>query len=357
MAHNILLLFLFYLHAITLTCRTEGNEKSPKFSAILFFGDSTVDTGNNGHLPTLFRSNHHPYGRDFPSHTASGRFSNGRLVPDLLSSALGLNDHLPPFLDSDLTTSDLRTGVSFASAGSGFDDVTSALSRTMTMSRQVKMFESYIDKLKKIAGDAEVNNIISDSLIVTSAGTNDMILNFYDIPTRKLEFNITEYQDFLLRKFHDIIMDIYKLGGRKFIIAGLPPIGCIPVQMTLKFKRQSESVCIDEQNIDAFIYNSKLQALLPQIQQTLPGSLFAYQDLFDELMKILKEPEKYGFKETKKGCCGAGLFEIGPLCNTMTSLCDDVSSYVFFDAIHPTERVYGQITHYMMEHVIPLFGK
>ncbi|KAJ0960053.1 hypothetical protein J5N97_000168 [Dioscorea zingiberensis] len=222
--------------------------------------------------------------------------------------------------------------------GSGSDDVTSALSRTMTISKQVKMFESYIDKLRKLVGDAEANNIITNSLIVTSAGTNDMILNFYDIPTRKLEFNISEYQDFLLQKFQSFIKDVYKLGGRKFLIAGLPPIGCIPVQMTVKFKRKSERFCIDQQNIDASIHNSKLQALLAQMQISLPGSLFVYLDLCGELTKILKEPERFGFKETKKGCCGTGLFEIGPLCNTMSPVCDDVSSYVFFDAIHPTEK-------------------
>nr|CAD1817528.1 unnamed protein product [Ananas comosus var. bracteatus] len=35
------------------------------FSAAFYFGDSTLDTGNNAHISTLVAANHFPYGTDF----------------------------------------------------------------------------------------------------------------------------------------------------------------------------------------------------------------------------------------------------------------------------------------------------
>lgn len=48
------------------------------------FGDSTVACGNNNSLGIFARANHPPYGRDFDTHIATGRLSNGRLVVDYL---------------------------------------------------------------------------------------------------------------------------------------------------------------------------------------------------------------------------------------------------------------------------------
>jgi hypothetical protein len=62
-----------------------------------------------------------------------------------------------------------------------------------------------------------------------------------------------------------------------------------------------------------------------------------------------------GFTETRRGCCGTGLREVALLCNALTPLCKNVSSYVFFDAVHPTERVYKLVNDYIVKDVIPQF--
>ena len=49
-----------------------------------------------------------------------------------------------------------------------------------------------------------------------------------------------------------------------------------------------------------------------------------------------------GFKETSKGCCGSGLVEYGDTCRGM-STCADPTEYVFWDAVHPTEKMYAMI--------------
>ncbi|CAI9288205.1 unnamed protein product [Lactuca saligna] len=49
-----------------------------KVSAILVFGDSTSDPGNNNYIPTHFRGNFTSYGRDFANQKATTRCTNGK---------------------------------------------------------------------------------------------------------------------------------------------------------------------------------------------------------------------------------------------------------------------------------------
>ena len=45
----------------------------------------------------------------------------------LLAEFFGVKKNVPPYLDPSLTIEDLMTGVSFASAGAGFDPLTSQI--------------------------------------------------------------------------------------------------------------------------------------------------------------------------------------------------------------------------------------
>lgn len=47
------------------------------------------------------------------------------------ASYLGVKENLPPYLDSTLSIEEMMTGVSFASAGSGYDPLTPRLSVTL----------------------------------------------------------------------------------------------------------------------------------------------------------------------------------------------------------------------------------
>jgi len=91
------------------------------------FGDSSVDAGNNNFIPTVARSNFQPYGRDFQGGIATGRFSNGRIPTDFIAESFGIKEFVPPYLDPKYNISDFATGVSFASAATGYDNATSAV--------------------------------------------------------------------------------------------------------------------------------------------------------------------------------------------------------------------------------------
>ena len=53
--------------------------------ATFVFGDSLVDVGNNNYFFTLASANHKPYGVDRADKVATGRFCNGKIIPDLVS--------------------------------------------------------------------------------------------------------------------------------------------------------------------------------------------------------------------------------------------------------------------------------
>jgi hypothetical protein len=105
--------------------------------AVIVFGDSSVDSGNNNKIATLLKSNFKPYGRDFEGGRPTGRFCNGRVPPDFIAEAFGVKKNIPAYLDPAYTIDDFVTGVCFASAGTGYDNATSDVLVSFFFSNQV----------------------------------------------------------------------------------------------------------------------------------------------------------------------------------------------------------------------------
>lgn len=66
----------------------EAQDSTSVVPAIIAFGDSAVDVGNNDYLPTIFKANYPPYGRDFVNHQPTGRFCNGKLASDITGTLI-----------------------------------------------------------------------------------------------------------------------------------------------------------------------------------------------------------------------------------------------------------------------------
>jgi len=75
-------------------------------------------------------------------------------------------------------------------------------------------------------------------------------------------------------------------------VAGLPPLGCVPLQMTLKLKIDRQ--CLMHQNTDSEKYNQKLAQRLSLLQATLPQSKIVYGDLYHPLLNLFTHPQHYG---------------------------------------------------------------
>ncbi|KAJ4979713.1 hypothetical protein NE237_010493 [Protea cynaroides] len=228
--------------------------------------------------------------------------------------------------------------------------MTTVASRVITMSQQLQYFKEYIKRLKRIVGEQEANKIVAGSMVLISAGTNDFLFNYYDLPTRRLQFDISGYQDFLLQKLQDFVKELMDLGCQNFMVAGVPPFGCVPIQITAKFTYARR--CVEDENEDGRLYNSKLIGIVEQLEESGLGCKLVYVNIYDPTMDMLINPQKYGFTETKKGCCGSGLLEVGPLCNLLTPSCANASKYLFWDSIHPGEVAYRYVTNHIVDNAL-----
>ncbi|KAK8509978.1 hypothetical protein V6N12_035301 [Hibiscus sabdariffa] len=77
-----LLIFALFISAKALLKMPE-NQTMP---AVIVFGDSIVDAGNNNDIQTIIKCNFPPYGRDFDGGVPTGRFCNGKIPSDLIGS-------------------------------------------------------------------------------------------------------------------------------------------------------------------------------------------------------------------------------------------------------------------------------
>ncbi|KAF5473026.1 hypothetical protein F2P56_009672 [Juglans regia] len=334
----VLLSFLIHFSGI-ISINARGLSKqgtlNKNISALLVFGDSTVDSGNNNFVSTAFKSNFQPYGREFPNQIPTGRFTDGRLCTDFIASYVGIKEDVPPYLDPTLSMRELMTGVSFASAGTGYDPLTPTLGNVIPISKQLEYFRDYKKRLESSTGKQRTKAHIKNALFVVSAGTNDFVVNYFALPTRRKSYTVSSYQQFLLQQCKELIQGLWEEGARNILVAGLPPMGCLPTVITL-FSSTTTVIdhlqrgCLEQYSSVARDYNRLLQNDLNFMQLSLAshGARIFYLDIYGPLIRMIEEHESFGYLESSI------------LCNPTSYVCSDASKYVFWDSIHPTEKTY-----------------
>ncbi|PIN10421.1 Triacylglycerol lipase [Handroanthus impetiginosus] len=337
-----LLHFLLFSHIAETRNLAKQRPVNNSVSALFVFGDSTVDSGNNNYIDTLSKGNFAPYGKDFPNHVPTGRFTNGRLATDFVASYIGIKDLIPPYLDPTLSLDDLKTGVCFASAGTGFDPLTAQMNGVIPMQKQMKYFEEYKSRMEGYIGKDKTKTLIENAALLISAGTNDFIVNYYGPPIRRKTYTISRYQQYVLELGQQFVQGLVEMGARKIAFVGLPPMGCVPSVITLNSDNAfTHRGCIEELSSVARDYNRLLQNKLTAMQSRDAG--FVYIDIYKPLDDMIKKPQHYGFDNVNCGCCASGMIEISILCNPYSAVCSDDSKYVFWDAVHPTEAAYYNV--------------
>ncbi|VAI40674.1 hypothetical protein VPH35_094651 [Triticum aestivum] len=323
------------------TAAVAGEERgSPRATAVIVFGDSIVDPGNNNNLHTQIKANHPPYGRDFDGHVATGRFSNGLVPSDLVAQKLHVKRLVAPWLNVDHTPEDLVTGVSFASGATGYDPLTPKIVSVITLEQQLEYFDEYRGKLVAIAGEEEAERIIDGAFFFVCAGSDDVANTYFTTPFRILEYDIPSYVDLLLAGVDKFLRSIIARGAKLIGFVGLPPIGCVPSQRTVGGGLHRR--CEPKRNYAAQLYNSRVQVLINGLNAE-PGfnTRVVYLGIYDIIQELAEGGERWGFTETTRGCCGTGLIEVTNLCDSrFMAVCQDVSKHVFFDSFHPTQRAY-----------------
>ena len=148
--------------------------------------------------------------------------------------ALGYTKIVPAFLDPNLKPKDMLHGVSFASAASGYDDLTANLSvikvlltciklvairkgpfmttnmflpffcwifmkqNVFSVPNQLEYFMHYLIHMRNFVGEKKTTDIIRYAVFVLSMGTNDFLQNYYLQPIRSKQFKVEKYQDYLV---------------------------------------------------------------------------------------------------------------------------------------------------------------
>ncbi|XP_010258913.1 PREDICTED: GDSL esterase/lipase At1g71250-like [Nelumbo nucifera] len=307
---------------------------SANVPAIFIFGDSLSDSGNNNYIPTLAKSNYPPYGIDFPL-GPTGRFSNGKLVVDILAEMLGL-PYAPPFSDpSTMNNLQILQGVNYASATAGvLDETGKQYMGSIPFNRQIDDFQQTVSRIYTLFGQntTAMNAYISKALMMVSIGSNDYLNNYLrpDIYSTSTQYTPLAFSNLLVQQIAQQLLALYNMGARKFVVYSLGPIGCTPNQLV----GQS---CADKVNQMVLLFNSALRSLIIDLNLHLPGVDFAYADAYGIITDILVSPNSYGFSVTWQGCCGAGNLQWN--CIAGTAPCNNRNSYIFWDSLHPTEAV------------------
>ncbi|CAA7042570.1 unnamed protein product [Microthlaspi erraticum] len=165
--------------------------------AIIVFGDSIVDAGNNDDMITEARCNFPPYGIDFNGGVPTGRFSNGKVPTDIIAEEFGIKPSIPAYRDPNLKPEDLLTGVTFASGGAGYVPFTSQISGGIALSQQLKLFEEYVEKLKEMVGEERTKFIIQNSLFMVICGSNDIANTYFALPSVQHIYDVASFTTLL----------------------------------------------------------------------------------------------------------------------------------------------------------------
>jgi phospholipase/lecithinase/hemolysin len=334
------------------------------------FGDSLVDSGNNNYLVTTARADSPPYGIDHPTHRATGRFSNGLNVPDIISEHLGAEPVLP-YLSPHLDGRKLLVGANFASAGVGILNDTgiqfvSKLASTSSkydawngkhketrtntlhifacvqvniirMEKQLRYFEQYQNRVRRLIGEEATRRLVRSALVLITLGGNDFVNNYYLLPfsARSREFALPDYVSYLISEYRTILQQLHGLGARRVLVTGSGPIGCAPAELATRSANGERDI---ELQRAAALYNPQLVRMTRELNAQFGSDVFIAVNAYRMHMDFISAPAAYGFITSKVACCGQGPYNGVGLCTAFSSICPDRSLYAFWDNFHPTER-------------------
>lgn len=303
---------------------------APLAPALYVFGDSLFDSGNNNILPTLSKANFKPYGVDF-AEGDTGRFTNGRLVPDFIAEFLGL-PHPPPRIS--IRTSTPVTGLNYASASCGIlPETGQSLGKCLSLDDQIDLFQRTVKSglPNHFGGPNELMEYLSKSIFVVCIGSNDYLSD-----TSK-NYTPQEFAHLLLEKLSLHFQRLYNLGARKVVMLEIGPIGCIP---SVTRKIQHNGKCAEELNELVSYFNDNLLGMLQNLTSTLPNSVFAPGHAYWLGYDAIMNPSKYGLLDTSNPCCKTWANGTSA-CIPKLKPCPNRDQHYFFDGYHLTESVYS----------------
>ncbi|XP_026406150.1 GDSL esterase/lipase At5g55050-like [Papaver somniferum] len=332
---SLLYFFIFFSIFNFDTILTEGIGHVP---AVIVFGDSLVDVGNNNYLKlSIMKSNFPPYGVDYPNWKATGRYSNGKNAADFFSEHLGLAT-APPYLSIILAPNKVKVlleqgGINFASGGAKILNETNKLfKQSISLNEQIAYFRTVHAELMQELGTVQAQTYLEKSVFLIVIGSNDILEKFLGVHLilRKTPVD-NQFINSLIVILKSKLKTIYDLGARKFAVVGLGLVGCCP-------KLRSGSLtgeCNEKANYWAVKFNKDVKSLLQELKEELTDIHYSLINTYDIMVDFVQQPAHYGFSEIKSACCGGGKLQIP--CLPITLHCKNRRDHIFWDLYHPTE--------------------
>ncbi|XP_041018725.1 GDSL esterase/lipase At5g33370-like [Juglans microcarpa x Juglans regia] len=315
--------------------------------AFFVFGDSLVDNGNNNYLATTARADSPPYGIDYPTHSPTGRFSNGLNIPDFISRELG-SESLLPYLSPELSGERLLVGANFASAGIGIlNDTGVQFINIIRMYRQLEYFQEYQRRVAAIVGEDQAQQLVNEALVLITVGGNDFVNNYYLVPfsARSRQYALPDYVKYLISEYRKLLHSLYDLGARRVLVTGTGPLGCVPAELAM---RGTNGQCSTELQRAAALFNPQLVQMIRGLNSDLGSDVFVAANTQQMSNDFIRDPQAYGFVTSKVACCGQGPYNGIGLCTLASNLCPNRDVYAFWDAFHPSERANGIIVQQIL---------
>ncbi|XP_052883618.1 GDSL esterase/lipase At1g28610-like [Gossypium arboreum] len=274
------------------------------------------------------------------------------------AEALGL-PFLPPYYRYKNGTSDkFESGVNFAVGGAGA--LNSSFPGIYNPNTNVSLVDEVNSFIQFLNLRTDFKQLLRNSLIVMGEiGGNDYTHAF------KQGKSIEDVRNFVLPIVDSItssINELIELGAVTFLVPGNFPIGCFASYLTLfqgsdKDQYDPLTGCLTWLNQFSQHHNQLLRKELEKIRNLHPDTNIVYADYYSTTLRIYNSPNKFGFKETLKACCGTGglyNYNLSRTCGypPLRRCCNDPSSYMSWDGIHYTEAVNRLIANVVFEELM-----
>ncbi|KAJ6402422.1 hypothetical protein OIU84_014505 [Salix udensis] len=299
------------------------------------FGDSLTEVGNNNYLQySLARSDFPWYGIDYSGGKATGRFTNGRTIGDIISEKLGIPPP-PPYLSLSKNDDALLKGVNYASGGAGIlNDTGLYFIQRLSFDDQIECFKKTKESITTKIGAEAANKLCNEAMYFIGIGSNDYVNNYLQpFLADGQEYTPEEFVKLVITTLDNQLTRLYQLGARKVAFHGLGPLGCIPSQRV----KSKTGKCLKRVNEWVLGFNSEVKKLIATLNHRFPNAKFAFADTYGDVLDLIDNPTAYGFKVSNTSCCNVDT-NIGGLCLPNSKLCSNRTDYVFWDAFHPSDK-------------------
>lgn len=306
----------FFRSLLLITCLLPSLPSlAGSYNKMFVFGDSLSDSGNlatlaafapDGSGPDEFRFlNDAPYFHGF----TTGPTAVFRLA-DLLQ--------VPNFKPS-LYLLDTIDGTNYAVAGAR-----AASNDPIDLNTQVGAFLASLQ--------AQGGKVPSDALYILFIGGNDIrdMRNAVDLKTAysilyKAKQNI-----------RNNLLLLISLGAKHIMVVNSPNIGNLPETKLIAQQSNNPNI-IKKATLFTLAYNQALVDTVKDIEKNTQRDLVLF-DVFTFFNNIVKDSRSLLFSNAKDACFSSVAFDYYPICDS-----SHLDAFVYFDEIHPTQRVHERV--------------